>query len=491
MYKEKTESEGLVCLTMPMCDKTVTHETSGEFIIPDYQPELRRLLGVSERVLPPARYVSGKGVECNGTVDYTVLYVGADGGVYSLSVSSEYELCVPLDNTDEFELSEGSSVAIRTQCDGTTARVTSPRKISIRSRLSSHVRAYGNIRLDDTCAETAGIQRLWREAENSQIFTTGSDVIGVETEIGGMGDDIRVVSADANVFVKNSRITDNSIIAEGDVNLSMLVCREDGELRSIQRKIGFEGEIDKCDSAEKGKCRICGSVTDITVNVEDGRIRADISLVLDAMTVCDRTVKYTADAYSTGRECECERATLSIPANIVCVNGNFSQNERLPLNETNIPTGAVIIDTRGAVTFKDCSSADGKYSFFGTAKYKILYEKDGEYGMSEFEMPVKYSVDGIDCDSITFDSIGEIISCRIRTEGELLAVDSEIAVCADIFGETSVNAVREISLGEPFEKSKGRMVVYFPAEDEDAWEVAKKYRVPVEQLTAEKHYYIL
>ena len=160
MYKEKTESEERVYLTMPMCDKAVTHETSGEFIIPDYQPELRRLLGVSERVLPPARYVSGKGVECNGTVDYTVIYVGADGGVYSISASTEYELCVPVDNADEFELSDGSCVAIRTQCDGTTARVTSPRKISVRSRLSSHVRAYGKVRLEDTCAESGGMQRL-------------------------------------------------------------------------------------------------------------------------------------------------------------------------------------------------------------------------------------------------------------------------------------------------------------------------------------------
>ena len=491
MYKEKTESEGLVYLTMPMCDKTVTHETSGEFIIPDYQPELRRLLGVSERVLPPARYVSGKGVECNGTVDYTVLYIGADGGVYSISVSSEYELCVPLDSPDEFELSDGSCVAIRTQCDGTTARVTSPRKISIKSRLSSHVRAYGKVKLEDSCTDTVGMQRLWREVENCRIFTTGSDVIDVQTEIGGMGEDIRVVCADANVFIKNSRITDSAIIAEGDVNLSMLVCREDGELRSIQRKLGFEGEIDKCDSAENIRYRISGTVTDITVNVEDGSIKADISLVLDAMSVCDRDIKYTADAYCTGRECECERATLAIPANIVCINGNFSQNERLPLSDTNIPENARIVDLWGKVTFKDCTATDGKYLFGGTAKYSVFYEKEGEYGMSELELPVKYSVDGVDCESFTFDAIGDVISCRIRTEGELIAIDAEISVCADIFGETSVDAVREISLGETVEKSKSRMVVYFTAEDEDAWAVAKKYRVPVENLTAEKNYYIL
>ena len=491
MNKEKTESEGLVYITMPMCDRTVNHEASGEFIIPDYQPELRRLLSVSERVLPPAKYVSGKGVECNGTVDYTVLYVGADGGVYSMSVSSEYEFGIPLDNVSDFELSEGSSVILCTECEGISARVTSPRKISIKSRLLSHVRAYGKIRLDDGCAEAEGMQRLRKDIQNTDVYATGSDVIAVEAEIGGMGDDVRVVSADANAFIKNVRNTDNSIIAEGDVNLCMLICREDGELRPIHKKIGFEGEADKSEWADGGKCRVTGTVTDVTVNIEDGRINCNISLVLDALTVCDRTVKYTADAYSTARECECDISTLAIPANIACMNGNFSQNERVPLSEVAIPEGARIIDSHGSVAFKNCEGTDGKYSFTGTAKYRILYEKEGEYGVCELELPARYALEGIPSNKYAFDALGDIIDCRVRIEGDTLAVDSEISVCADIFGEDPANAVREIRLGDPVEKGRSRMVVYFPAEGEGQWDVAKKYRVPAENLTAEKNYYIL
>ncbi|MBE6668457.1 MAG: hypothetical protein E7607_09145 [Ruminococcaceae bacterium] len=491
MNKERTEGEGLVYITMPMCDRTVNHETSGEFIIPDYQPELRRLLSVREKVLPPAKYVSGKGVECNGTVDYTILYVGADGGIYSMSVSSEYEFGIPLDNISDFELSEGSSVLLRTECEGISARVTSPRKISIKSRLLSHVRAYGRMRLDDGCADTEGMQRLQGQTENSEIYATGSDVIDVETEINGMGDDVRVVCADANVFIKNVRISDSAIIAEGDVNLCMLICREDGELRPIHKKIGFEGEADKSQWADGGRCRVMGTVTDVTVNIEEGRIICNISLVLDALTVCDRTVKYTADAYSTDRECECDTATFAIPENLVCLNGNFSQSERMPVVDSNIPEGARIIDSHGSVTFKDCESADGKYIFTGTVKYYVLYEKEGEYGVCELELPVKYALEGASSNKYAFDALGDIIDCRVRTEGDTLAIDSEISVCADIFREDSADIVREIRQGDPLEKGRSRMVVYFPTEGEGQWDVAKKYRVPVENLTAEKNYYVL
>ena len=61
-------------VTVPMCDRTVTTEVSGDFTLPDYQPELRRLLSVVPTVLPPAKYVGSGRVELNGTVDYLVLY---------------------------------------------------------------------------------------------------------------------------------------------------------------------------------------------------------------------------------------------------------------------------------------------------------------------------------------------------------------------------------------------------------------------------------
>ena len=67
--------------TMPLCDRTVNTEINGEYTLPDYQPEIRRLLNVGLTVLPPAKYVGAGGVELNGTVEYRVLYVGGDGGL--------------------------------------------------------------------------------------------------------------------------------------------------------------------------------------------------------------------------------------------------------------------------------------------------------------------------------------------------------------------------------------------------------------------------
>ena len=59
---------------MPLCESTVTQEVTGDYTLPDYQPEVRRVLHVGVQILPPAKYVSGNRVELNGNLDYTLLY---------------------------------------------------------------------------------------------------------------------------------------------------------------------------------------------------------------------------------------------------------------------------------------------------------------------------------------------------------------------------------------------------------------------------------
>ena len=130
--QEKTEGMGVCYATMPICRKTMTTELSGDYTLPDYQPELRRLLYVSGRALPPAKYVGGGSVELDGVMEYQILYVGADGGLYSAPLTGEYNLRQPMENLSEFDLNEGVCVLSSCIPESITARVTAPRKLTLR-----------------------------------------------------------------------------------------------------------------------------------------------------------------------------------------------------------------------------------------------------------------------------------------------------------------------------------------------------------------------
>ena len=71
---------------MPICDRTINTEMSNDYTLPDYQPEIRRILHVNATVTHPTKYVSAAGAEFNGSIDYDLIYVGTDGELYTTNV---------------------------------------------------------------------------------------------------------------------------------------------------------------------------------------------------------------------------------------------------------------------------------------------------------------------------------------------------------------------------------------------------------------------
>ena len=60
---------------MPICDKASVVELNSDFSLPDYQPEIRRLLSSRAIVLPQHEYISNGNVEISGEINYKITYI--------------------------------------------------------------------------------------------------------------------------------------------------------------------------------------------------------------------------------------------------------------------------------------------------------------------------------------------------------------------------------------------------------------------------------
>lgn len=477
-------------LTGRLCEKKVTREISADFVIPESQPEARRILAVTERLLPPAKYVGSSTLECNGVIDYRVLYLGVDGELWGVCFSSEYELEAPMDQ-HQADISGGVDTMIMTVCEGSSARVSSGRRLNIRSRLSSDIWAYGEIsnEVGGGELEEDTVERRFSSVECASFGGATSEVIDLSDEISGFFPDSRVISADATAYVGDIRRGEDSLVATGEVCLKLLVCREGQRAEPMIKKIPFEGVVELMRPVGNASCRVDCSVTDLAINVGEGKADASVSVVLCADMAENLEISYVADAYSLERESTCHRSELGLPVSALCTRGNFSQSERRPLSEVSIPDGARLVEVFPRVIFDGCQY-NGRYEITGRSNYLILWEKDGEYGTAEIEFPVRYEAEGREVDSPVSAVRGEVISCRGRIDGELLCIDSEICANVSVVGNECAELVRDITLGEPYAREKNRMVIYYPADGETPWDVAKRYHVRADSLAEEKNYYM-
>ncbi len=481
-------------LTVSLCDRVATCEVSGDYTLPDYQPEIRRLLWIKPTVLPPAKYVGGGQAELNGTVDYQLLYIGADGGLYTAPLSAEYGVSVPLDQMGEVDPAAGVTVFATTVCEGVTPRVSAPRKLSIRSRLRTHIRAFGRLPMEermDGGADPASIRRLGGEAECMVAVSGVSDVIPVGDEINGLGEDIRVISADGCVFLNEILPSDGMVCGRGEVLLKLMTCREDGKEELLTRKLPVEGQVELDGMTTDGMCGMTGCISELNVSVEEDRILCEIGVLLTAKGMWNRTVRYTEDLYSTEVESECSYRDYTLPVALQCENGNMSQSERIPLKELNLPESAEILDVLGSVTWDSCEQMGGKHVLTGQSRYQLLCRKESDYWVSDLSLPLRYEMTGCEGTPVGYDMMGEVLSGRARCDGSMLYLDSEISVIADFVGKKEIRAVSDARFGEKLDCRGNRMVVYYPLPEDTSWTVAKRYHISPEKLSENASYYLI
>lgn len=471
-----------------VCDKQILTELSADVSLPDYLPEIKRLLRVRATVAPPDKYIGAGNAELSGRIDYSILYSGNDGALYSANESCEYKFNVPLEMSSDFELNEGLTCDVDSIPDTVVGRVAAPRRLSIKSRLRSRVRIRGTKLLEEQLPRESGngLQRLCGQTEVARCFVGVGEPLTLGDEILTDADsaDLRVISADAQVFVTEAVAGSGTVNCRGEVCLKLLCCHESAPLppSALTRRIPFSHAV-AADGVEVN-CDACadGVVTDLHVTVEEGRILCEAVLSLRARAQRNEHLAYTRDLYSTEAACETQRMTLTLPHAERCINGNFSLNTTMTLEEVGIRAGMIPVDLTLTPTVTALESEGGKNTLCGRCRVLAILCDGEDVTAQEFELPFRYQTEG-EMSVTDYDATVEPISCRARVDGERIAVDAELAVSLITRSEVSIETLTEATLGDAIQPIGATVTVCYPSREDTLWSVAKRYRRAVSAIS--------
>ena len=469
-----------------LCDKGISTELSNDYTLPDYQPEIRRVLRVGATVLPAAKYISGSNAEQSGTLDYRLLYIASDGKLYSAPLVSEYSLSAPLDISGSIDLNEGVTLLCDTEVESVTTRVSGPRKLSIRSRLNSRLRAYGTMVLDELVSgESApeSIERLEGECQARCVMSGMGEVQQISADINMASSDMRVIDAYCELCIDEVRASEGYADCKGDAVLRLLVCDDtsDGAPREITQKLPFEERIEIDGITSDSECVPRAYVSDISVSVEEGNILCNMSVLCEVIAHKNIPVSYTKDLYSTENYSECAYKDHSIPCSVSCFSSNFSQSERIELDGSRGFADARVISCRCEPSVESCSYDSSKYTISGQNRYIILTEKDGEYSVLEESAPFKYETSTSEPFSQYSARVSQL-SSNARIDGSTLALDCELLVSAELSAQEVIRALSEVRFGERMQKDSSDMIICYPTPDDTLWSISKRYAVPAIKL---------
>lgn len=468
-------------ITMPLLRREINSDISEEITLPDCLPEIRKVLYVKEALLPPSKFISGRKIEISGIADYTLVYVSADGRLCSAPASAEYSFSLPLDNMSDFEISEGLSVMAHTFSDGSSVRISSPRRLSLKSRLRTLVSVWGKmLACEKLSGEEEGIERLMRSGANLELLCESSDVITLEDEYTLPSAQAHISIAEASVFVNSARVDSDVLTLEGETVLRLTV-ENGGRYERVTRRLPFEAEteLDGIELSESNSTRASGYVTDLSVKVEEGKAKIQASVLLEICVASNREIAYTADIYSTARTCSSRKSELDIPTALMNKNLPLSLNERVTLEELGIPDGAELVDVCASAVIDSAALEESAYVLRGNCRYYLIFTREGEYAYADLRLPIKYECDlSVGSGEIyCFDAVADVISCKGRGDGESVSLECELSLAISLFGKDRAEILESAELGELLEKRRGVFALCYPAPDDTAWSIAKRYAV--------------
>ena len=518
MHEFSGDTVGNNSVQVPFPVQNLTTEVAGDFTLPDYQPEIKRLLRIGVNLLPPNRFFGGGSTEMTGMMDYFVLYVGQDGGIYCAPLSTEYRLeSEPEKSATGIPETVGEPMTCL--CDLSSevpvGRVTAPRRLHIRCKVKARVGLYGECPLErggmeddpseEALAATAEVGRLyWGMGESMPLQ---DDVILAPAD-----GEMRVVCAEGRVMITEATPAAGTVHCRGEVTVKLTLCPAEGMegamgepmetasrgLTVLHRKIPFTYSVEVTGVTPDCTATACGFCTEISVLMEEGHLHVDLGVVCEVRAHKNETVHYVKDLYSTRRRGECRYAAYPTQRALRALNSNFTLSDSLPLSEAGIHPSARVVDVSATAIPEGLVSDPGKLRSVLTGKClcHLLLLRDGEYSAAEMELPFRYEFDDQNLlradttdkeaalPATKFDGGVTVVNCRARMDGERVGIDAELAVAIRSHISAPFSALLDFIPGGEITHRRGEYVVCFPASGDTVWSVAKRYHAPMAALAA-------
>ncbi len=469
-------------------DTSATCEVSEDFVLPDYIPEVRRVIGVRTTVSADGKYLSGDELETDGGVTYNVMYVGGDGAICMTSQTSSYTGHIPTRTEDDRFTPQ--DIVLSCTAENVSCRVTAPRKITLSSKVKMKILSQKPADVSMK-VEGGNVRRKTEEhlcAVLSEHRQTG-ECSGEIREREGM----RVISANGELCLSDARISDGTVNVKGDAYVTAVLLSPEGTYTTAKSRVPVEEEIPLPDTPKNAHAAAFGEVVLLEMQAEDdGTLTWRMEYDIDCTVIKQTAASVTTDAYLTDNADTLEMAAYDAIYPAGAVNGRLTTQTTAKLKP-----GMTYVCAWGRGTADRVELANNRMTVTGNAIVSAVESGNGEAVLDEITIPYRY-----ECESLTDKTADpaclagktsvRVTDIQARADGDTLNLTVELAITAAIVGMETVKCASAIapSAEETFKKSENVIRIYVPDEKETPWDVEKRFRLGKE-AKSESGVYVL
>lgn len=471
-----------------ICQDTVFCESVEDFILPDYMPEIARVLRISTQINPERCYLGGDATEFSGRLCYRLLYADSEGKVTEAPLEGRYRYRIP--HGDAAVHTAYTSEKI----DSTGARPTAPRKLNIRTRIAAHPHLLYTEGVGTPILSLVGeadSETLYKEHSVLDRQAIFSDPIPCATDItveGCSPDELQIISCEAAFLPDSVFAHEGYVSVQGKMLCTLLMQKAGGQphLRECTLPLNEDITAEGCSEGDAITLEAFCTPPAITMENagEDTLLHFDGECSLSIVLYRHRKLSLLTDFYVLGATHNIRRKETNLAQLVGTYTGNVTARADIPLpegfstdNRTAVPYFSVKDST--ATLAADRVLVEGSLALtllaFGcenTDKTELSFPFRAELPLGAACSPsdtLFYTVTPISgsalCNGGSVHVSTELYLTACATRNEIVSLPTEAIKTADISKQDDL-----------------QIKLYYPTEEDSLWSVGKRYALPINGL---------
>lgn len=498
MFSENSENN---CVIKKISLPTQTRELVSDLSLPDYLPDVSRLLRTSASIGGESSFVGNGSAEYDGEISYTVIYATSDGRIKSVSLTSGFSgsASIPDDMT-------GCECEVSTCLDGVFCRLQNPRRLSLRCKLKVSCDLYSQRSAEPVISgklspeEEANVQKRFGECRTVKRICARDENVPVSEDVELEGHEAAVgelISVCLTPYIYESKAGMGTISYRGDVICEIIYLAantsDDAEYTSVRRKIAIEGEVAADGVSEGFMVTACAGVSGVEYRTqanafgENRTVEVDFSYTVQLTAFSNACVETVTDMYSTDYASKTEETSLESREAIRAASFNFSIDGAVPLDEKEYDR---VVSSSAEAVIEETFVSGQKMVFAGSAEVSVILANGaGSYIGRTFKLPIRAESDiGREAHSAECLCTLSVLSVYARADGGEIRAEAELGITYCAFDTGECRAVGRCSVMKELPTKKAlpsQITICYPSDEDDLWSIAKRYGSTERAVSAE------
>lgn len=470
-----------------LCDITVEQPVEGEFTIPDYQPEIFKIVKAKAEPVVVQKLAVGSRATVDGYVRLTVIYQSdEDKRLFSLTQKLPFSKQTDLKEP----VGENSMVLCDVNMSYLNCRAVNQRRIDVRGAANISVKVLSGSGTELVCDVSGeGVQQRQKTIDFVHLIEMSEKQFTLEEELAldfESCDSPAILRCNAKAYPETVLIEDGRANVAGSVNLSIAMdisTENEYRVKRAAFTLPFNQIIDMENA--KDTCRPLASVSVLSATAdveENGVVVTTVLIALEVRAYENGSAMLVSDAFSTKYELDIEKENLSVIRDVSAVWEPFSvrQTVEKPV------VGAKLIDyfiTPTAVTYEKGGDANAK----GCAVFSY-FMSDLSGDIVCWDQPFEFDINLKDPLGIPYSMLDIVVTSLECSESEetivVRAEGSVYGIMIDVGKQTAIRSVTA-DITRPKARPDMALAIYFADEGEDIFEIAKAFSTSPHEIAQE------